>query len=375
MSGKINNPFESFGDGGYDEVGGGETGHEIDLMGVIDKVVFGLESRGVEPTILPAVKIDLFNMLFKCALNRVSPSGEIEKSISRYEHWSRVESVARSTKGVLPSIGIEIEVPIDFIDERSIFVLNKIGIPNDEETVPVDRPVNLHEINPSPTYSAWTSNRILQGLVGVGAIPIHESEESGKREIENEEPLSLHINFGIPYDLFRAGSSSIEFFENEHIDYMYILSDAMNIAFTSERRLKMRKTNESVLTKDDSVDSSYNSVAYRVELRAQEFKDYTTCRMMVESQYLAACLFAGLKSLENIRQDVVGDKLSDLWSVFCDDSVSVLRRYGIEKRDIIRKNRGKVASSIISQNPSLVVEMRKLFTCHARSAMKIIAQK
>lgn len=283
----------------------------------------------LELTALPALKMHLYNYLTAhrvafAFLDTGAVTAYLEGELQRVRRLSEMEREYAEAGNPLPTIGIEIEIPQESVRDK-VPVLKQLGIPNQAE---MD---DLWEVNPKFSYSPWAQARILQELVVMGAIPV------GSKQVENanfgkisSEPLSLHVNFGLAEEVKAYAKKFRDGFDNEAT----VLNDALVYAFTSPDRLYHRKTNMSFLLQHDAAGTKKTqdkgSVTaesenhdrglklYRLELRANEFKDFPTFRMLAESQRLAAAFSAYIKMKDGASLSKLDIVLAAVWQHFKD---------------------------------------------------------
>jgi hypothetical protein len=280
----------------------------------IEKVNNLVLKEDVAPTVAPTIQLHMFNFLSE------KPDATEEDLIAEFQKINRLserEEVYSNIKNPLPTIGIEIEIPRTSLSDDKISVLNRLGINNQPEAFD-----DLWEVNPGFSYNAGAQARLLQELSHLGVLPInHET-----KKVDPYQLLSLHVNFGLPA-LAENGTSEARY--QRYKDEMYLLNDLLVYGYTSTGRLYGRKTNQSLRlsggadrSKKDkgkpSEELPYGQMNdfVRMELRANEFKDYPTFRMLMESQRLVAMLTSYIKYEEGVEITFVESYLADLWISF-----------------------------------------------------------
>ncbi len=247
----------------------------------------------VAPTALPAIRLHMFNFLQK---KPESSETELEEEFDRMKKLSDLEKKCAEKRNPLPTIGIEIEIPGYILTGQKLSILRSFSIPNHEEALD-----NLWEVNPDYSYSATTQSRIIQELGHLGAIPI----DKGTKKVDSNEQLSMHVNFGMP-----EGITEKMLEKTKYKERIKVLNDLIIYAFTSPERLLARKTTRSLEIKNDALASekgpktqrnSRLSGNARLELRAGEFRDQSSFRMLTESQRLMAMLISYIKYAEKFE--------------------------------------------------------------------------
>lgn len=279
----------------------------------------GAINQKVEETALPALKLHLFNFLLH---NTDATEGELEEEFAKINRLSDIEREFSEEGNPLPTIGIEIELPRTHLSKKRVETLTQLGIPNEDA---IDMEQEFWEVNPGYSYSPWVQARTLEELAEFGAIPL-DANEREKRVSKNIE-LPLHINFGIPEHIHISEDRDMNSVEWSEV---ILLNDCLNYAFTSPERLEGGKygrtyhtvkegsrSKKSVRGKSGVTQIGTAGGLHRLELRAFEFRDYPTFRLLAESQKIVAMLFAHLGDarLRNTQEAA----LAELWKNFSSD--------------------------------------------------------
>lgn len=330
---------------------------------VTDKVFEVLKEMGsdaFEPTSVPAIGLHLYNF-FK---DHAEPSEkELEKEINKCKRWSEMEneykqslserSAHYSQEGnPLSTIGIEIEILKRNLTPDKVAVLNELDIPNGEE-MNSDR---IWEVRPEFSYSPWIQSRIIQELAMMGALPLEGTDESRHKRIPKERVLSLHINLGWP---------RVITYKISHCHIIETLSDTLNYAFTSTKRIRQLK----VFPYNLKNSGKNSEVFFRLELKAPEFRDYPSYRMLAETQKLSAMLFSYIKKAENLPLSQTEKKLADLWLNFSGEVSEKFKKYGIEPGELDKKPKEVIR---ILENSDLKQKSREIFGRYARRVGEIL---
>jgi len=340
--------------------GGGDPAYrqpisESDLA-IVEKVFAALDKtrlRNFEPTAIPAIKLHLFNF-FK---NHPKPSEkELNKEINKCQRWSEMEKEYSQEGNPLPTIGIEIEMKKSDLMPDKVAILRKLSIPNYEEyTV-----ANVWEVNPDFSYSSWIQTQMLRELVAMGALPLEETDDGRGKRIPAQRMFPLHINLGWPITTYKIS----------HCHNIETLSDTLNYAFTSTKRIRRLKVFPYNLKKSKKSSSGKNNgTFFRLELKAPEFRDYPSYRMLAETQKIGAMLFSYIKKTENLPLSPAEKKLADLWFNFSDAVSEKFKEYGIEPGDLSKKP--KEAIKILESN-DLKQKSREIFGRCARRVGEIL---
>lgn len=337
---------------------------ESDVMSRIEAGLVKLERGGLEPTAVPVTKFHLYNFLKQ---HPMASEEDFSKEVDRCRRYSEEEKEYSQEGNPLPTIGIEVEVPKKYLSKDKVAALNELGIPNCSEI----EKTNLWEVAPNFTYSPWVQGRMLQELAVMGALPL-EDFGGGSKKINSEELLSLHINLGLPGGLMAKPRA--------RQDDLYILNDAMNYAFTSENRLAHRKTPVSLFSRkmakvskksgEASLDN-WSSLSTRLELRASEFRDCPSYRMLAEVQRLAAALFSFVKVKNDLSATEVEKKLAGVWLDFSNEARKEFEKHGLSP-DVIDNNPAQVID--ILKSTDLRQKSRQIFSRYARRVGEVIGK-
>lgn len=320
----------------------------------------------IEETAAPAVKLYMFNRLLS---NPQFTQAEINKELIKINRLSELERESSEESNPLPTIGIEIETINENPVLRNKFgtILKKMGIPHYIEMT------DELEVNTHFSYNAITQARIIQELAKMGVIRLEAYKNNQKQRVPDSDMLSLHINFGLP--------NEIKSVLGYNKDMLYKLNDVVTAAFCSPNRIWNRKTNTSINWDKEATESKKHKknypVAYadtnytRLELRATEFKDYPSFRMLVETQRLAAMLIANLKTFTNLRNiNTVENALSDLWQEFYMEADEYFEKIGYNQANMVDEDPEKMID--IMRNTNIKKYCRSLISKYSRAADQII---
>ena len=312
---------------------------------------------GFEPTAVEAAKLYLYNVISR---HPDVTDEELSKKVKyRLQSFSQVEKAAQAETNPLPTIGIELEIPYSAIQGK-VDLLKTLNIPNYSEGD------DLREVNPSFSYSARTQARIIQELAKMNAVPLERVK--GKQRVPNWSSLSLHVNLGLPENI-----RSFNLTETE----LYALSDTVTYAFSSPARLKSRKTDTSLnwnksadrSKKTGNIEVPNAAEPLRLEIRATEFKDYPTFRMLIEVQRLGAMLNAHIKRSSKQQMSETDNQLAELWQSFQEETIYYHRRLGLEA-DEVDLDTAKVVNALHSTD--LKQKSRQIITDYSKKVSIIL---
>lgn len=322
-----------------------------------------------EPTAVPAIKLHLYNFFKQ---HPEASENELAREINRCKRWSELEREYSEEENVLPTIGIEIEILKENLTPDKVAVLDELGIPNYEEP----GSARIWEVNPDFSYSPWMQGRIIQELAAMGALPLEESVDGRHRRVPPQRILSLHINLGLP-----AGITNNIMQHHRHD--IETLSDTLNYAFTSPGRLMRRLVaahyplrpgmkSKKFLKMVPAEISGDNDEPFRLELKAPEFRDYPSYRMLAETQRVSTVLFSHIKETEGLPLNAVEQKLAGLWHDFSGEVERQRSEYGLVSNAIGNDNRSQV--EVVLNNSDLRKTSREIFSRYAREVEKIIKE-
>jgi hypothetical protein len=316
-----------------------------------------IDDCDLEETIKPLARIYAFNRL------KANDSAEnVEHIIERIKKLEEREKACKSEE-VLPTIGLEIECHYSNVDVSDIKMLSMFSIPNEDEPG-----TDLWEINPDFSYSALVQARYLQEAFNAELIT-RDFDENGRVIIPEDHLLSLHVNLGIPGELVDQDGNE-QYIEKE----FYSLNDLLNYAFTSPLRIRKRKTDESLgikpgVKKSDRFTS--NSVRFwRLELRASEFRDYKTYKMLDSAQKIGAAFFCYAKSVEGHALNQKESEMKAIWNQFVIDYEDIMHKYGIEDTNLFDEDAERAAE--LAENADLKLECRELIYAYTKRVNKFL---
>ncbi len=297
---------------------------ESDLV-IVEKVFAALDKtrlRNFEPTAIPVIKLHLYNFF---ANHADMDEEELQKEINKCKRWSEMEKEHGEENNPLPTIGIEIEILKENLTPDKVAVLRELGIPNHEEF----NSSSIWEVNPDFSSSPWLQGRVIQELAAMGVLPLQEAIGSRYGRVPAQRILSLHINLGWP---------RVITYKISHCNNIETLSDTLNYAFTSTKRIRQLKVFPYNLKQSKKSSSGKNNeVFFRLELKAPEFRNYPSYRMLAETQKLSAMLFSYIKKAENLPLSQTEKKLADLWFNFNGEVSEQFKEYGIEPGELNEK--------------------------------------
>lgn len=344
---------------------------QSDLI-VINKVSEILDKMPLvnfEPTAVPAIKLHLYNFLKQ---HPDASENELTREINGCKRWSELEKEYSEEGNPLPTIGIEIEILKENLTSDKVAALDELGIPNYEEPVST----RIWEVNSDFSYSAWMQSRIIQELAAMGALPLEESADSRHRRVPPQRILSLHINLGLP-----AGITNN--IMQRHRPDIEMLSDTLNYAFTSLRRLMRRpvaayyplqlgKKSKKFRKMVSAEISEDNDEHFRLELKAPEFRNYPSYRMLAETQRVGAMLFSYIKETEGLSLNTTEQRLAILWHDFSGEVAWQRSEYGLPSNAIDKDDRSRTEVVLNIANSDLRKTSREIFSRYAKKVGEII---
>jgi hypothetical protein len=323
----------------------------------------------MEPTAMPAIKLYIYNFLVK---NYEATKEDLEKTFIKINRLSELENEYSKENNLLPTIGVEIEVPRKNLTYAKREILTKLEIPNESEEN------GLWEVNPSFSYSPWVQARIIQELAEMEALPLENKTKNSQGKIVGKDLLSLHVNFGMPAEVTRRIMS-------DNRDEIVLMSDTLTYAFSSTDRIAGRKTATSVRWDDDAKESkksinkkkkakylSNTDDLLRLELRAGEFRDYPTYRMLAEAQRLIALLISNIKENSDLFPITPKEStLVELWKKFENEVKILFQRFNLEN-EMIDSRHGKTKIIEILNETDLRQQCRKIVTKYSKEVTKVL---
>jgi hypothetical protein len=332
----------------------------IELPSIINNF-FTLNSSNFEKTALSALKLHAFNFLKS---RDDTSEKELGEELEKYKKMSKKESAFKKLESNFPTIGIEIELPDNFLTPDKVVVLDCLSIKNYKEHAGK----NLWEVNPDFSYSPDVPARILQELAIFGAVPLKESPHSKLGEIPEEEPLSLHLNFAPRNDLEPSD------FEKEDIS---LISGLLTYGFSSPERMVKRKRREAFMFKhnaegDPDINTKPN---FRLEFKAAQFRNYSTFRLLSESQRLVALLFTHTAFDKSDKSgevlDEKQDKINQVFLSLKKEIENLMQEYGVKPDQM--DDTDNIPNLVeVLRTTDLQKRCRSLITKYSKEAAKIL---
>ncbi|MBI3632707.1 MAG: hypothetical protein HY226_00265 [Candidatus Vogelbacteria bacterium] len=171
----------------------------------------------------------------------------------------------------------------------------------------------------------------------------------------------------------------IDIYESEDLNYF---SDLVTYAFVSPERLELKKTGWSFDVKLNNVkptkkmtkaDNSTNTLLARIELRATEFGDYTTFRLIAEAQALMATFMSHLKQKYEVSMSDDEKYLALLWPKFLTDIKSLFEKNKV-MLNLVDEDRG-AAIEILRNKPEFKKECRALMADYSKKVLRRVFKK
>ncbi len=290
-------------------------------------------------------------------------SGERETLLQRLKKISDKEKLYKDPSVPLPTMGNELEIPrfVDALDKR---IIDGFGLSNYRD----GDWHQLFEINKGYSYSPDVQSRVLEELFKLRVLPITQVERYGQKiwELDKDEMLSLHLNFGVPKEI----EGVLEEYYKGDINN---LVDALVFAFVSPNRIKKRKTRGvSWNLKTNNVGTNERTGTKRLEIKVTEFADFPTFRMNKEAQELVGAMFAHVKMKQGIQITRVEEEMGILWEMFRGDLENVKREFQIPTA-IYNDDRNRAVE--LAKNPHLRSRMRKLVDTYSQVVRETIFGK
>lgn len=304
-----------------------------------------IESESPPETLKSVLTLMKFNELSHNYEDSIASTAEHRK-----KRLQEIEEVYRLKSQIIPTIGTELEVPLEVISDEQKLILDKIGIRCQTEEY------DVIEIAPFYSYSASTQSRMLQEYVYLG---INQENIRKEKQIDT----SLHLNFGVPQNI---NPFSVDFLLETRV-----LTDAITYGFTPPERIFSRKTHSSRELKPAWKGLS----AWRLELRTPDFSSTTTFRMLEEVQLLTAACFAHLRDLSDQEISEEELKLSSLWTEFVVKVKSLLDENGLnisEEDGALYDVSPSKTFRLLSGNPTISKSFREVITKTSKKIKEIV---
>lgn len=281
----------------------------------------------LEPTVIPLMKLLVFNQL------TIKPdSNPPDIAIATINNSQRIlaNEILYASKAVpLPTVGLELELPLTLQMGKYIDILSIFCIPNYDESGP-SREVNF-EFSYSPLVQALLVNELI--YMGIVEGQMYDETTSGKLSnfvLYPYKPISKHVNFGIPFELDEVTMK-------RYASEVKILVDNLTYAYVSGRRIMTRKSNASYYVRKEHVKESlktkgcrlseYDPELLRLEIKTGELKDNHFAYELFTSQALCAMLFAYIKCRVGLRLTNAEANLAGMWETYREQVYNISMRY------------------------------------------------
>jgi hypothetical protein len=273
------------------------------------------------------LSLKLFNRYALAADRENVDTSDIFEEI---DSLGNIESNLADPSNPLPTVGVELEVPITREVMRLRDVLSRFRIEHDDEQE------ILYEASPSYSYSPKVQAMILQELSKIGFVPMRSTEEEQQQynsdnlsgyKINRDDPLSLHINLGL--------NCFSEYYQADKFhDVMEVLIYSLILAYTSSERIRSKKHrkafdhNKTAKRSDKNECMAEYSLPIRLELKSAEFRDASSYRALFDAQHLGAALNSYIM-VETGRKgsSALDIKLADIYRQFLRDANTLFERY------------------------------------------------
>ncbi len=265
-----------------------------------------------------AIALSLYNAKYTTQANG-KEKGEINRRTRKHAiDLIRTESDAAQSHNILPTIGIEVEVPqipMRFDYETTALkyaeFFDAMNMPRNRSNERLKNIKSRWEFSPKPSYSAQVQARILSELIQGKFIPHLENSKKPEdvRQYLDENLVSLHINLGNP------PQNQGELMPSKDAE---ILSRALAIGYTSTLRLEHRKTKNmpfvDVRKKGSTTPLFKNGMwgETRLELRGMEVLDSKTYRALYAAQALFGLSFKAHVQPDSIYKEAYDALMEDI---------------------------------------------------------------
>jgi len=258
----------------------------------------------------------------------------------------------------MPTIGVELEVPIFHESFAADSVLKNLGL-----EVSYDDANNgkfgdyLFEVSTNFSYGPWIQARTLNELVKFGIVPLEStfSKADGKSsrfQINRGYPLSLHVNMVIP-------GVSQSFLQNNFQD-IAVINKLLYLGYSSPLRITEKKTSTAARIKNNHIRPSARvagrNLPARVELTTFELGDRETYRMLLRVQRLFD-LFGSSARVRCNRRIEGDDQKHRLFEGLLYRAHKTLEKYGISPDYSLDK---EFEAQVLTDNPELSAKARQL---------------
>lgn len=291
---------------------------------------------------LPAIKLHLFNFFLD---NPNPPDQDISRELEKMKILAQKENDAKKMSAILPTVGIELEVPDGCAPGNLRDLCNEIKLNAGRDLG------ELYEFRPNFSYSAVVQARILHDLEKLIILP----------EIQRpDEYAPLHVNLGVEVELM----DDEEGLERES----KCLSSLIALTFVSPERIGGGKWLPAHRFEDLEKGEKHKHAGLRLEIRTPSFERKSDYRMLFEVQALASAMFSFLRDNLGIKRGGKQMLLSTLWSEFKEEFEEFSEKHKFPK-DVIK------FSEMKKDKPEIEKEAREIFDRYAREAIQIINLK
>ncbi|MBI3632708.1 MAG: hypothetical protein HY226_00270 [Candidatus Vogelbacteria bacterium] len=158
--------------------------------GLVETAIFekadGLVAEGTKSGKIPETAAVVAKMHFYNVLRVGGITDEaMAREVSRINRLSEIEDLYSQPSNPLPTIGIEIEIPGQWLNYEKVEVLDRLKVPNRQELVGGGY---LWEVRPDFSYSPLVQSRYLQELVTMEALPL-ETGKDGELHIKKNRHI------------------------------------------------------------------------------------------------------------------------------------------------------------------------------------------
>ena len=164
---------------------------------------------------------------------------------------------------------------------------------------------------------------------------------------------------------------------------MLVLNDMLTLAFASPYRILNKKTNESLKYDQPAAaskktgtqtDPGKDNKLFRLELRANEFRDYPTFRMLTEVQRLGAMFIAYMKSADGLALTEQEEALAELWTHFRQEAKLYREKIGYPADAAYREKHTQSAAEMAGDK-EIKSSCRHMITRYSLEVAKLLNQQ
>ncbi len=300
-------------------------------------------------TASPAIKLALYNFFKQ---NPDYKTEDLDREIAKLDELAMKEESYKNNNKV-PTVGTELEFPIEWITKNESDTLTILGVKNEPEP----QYDHLHEVNQHFSYSSETQARVIEELKKARII-----------RVSDDQSLSLHVNFGVPKNLisredFQDVTNLADFFVN-----------VSTITYASVQRIDTRKSANTFIAHATDVEKNEKTGNLRFEIKTLGFENLVAYRAVEELQMICAAYFASIKKKYDSGQcDGEDNKLQTIWDEFVDEFIQLIDKYHPRGDSPIGiySNYGQCVL-LLKEHPEINEEARLIFSKYAREVKSLL---